>query len=292
MPKLSILMPVYNAMPYLPKAVQSILAQNYKDFELIIINDGSNDNSLKYLNNLNDSRIIILNKEKSGIVNSLNYGLSIVKGIYVGRMDGDDICSTNKFEKQINFLIQNHHIVCVGTSINYISQNGKKSGFPIFMPITHREIIKTIQNRKSAMIHPTILVRKEILLKIGGYRNDAIPVEDYDLFIRLSQEGELANIPSIEYSIRLHKNSTTANSIITGQKKFDEILLKYYGTSKQNNLTKIFDYYSVHFYKLGLRYYLNTKIPILGIIILIFSAILSPKRAILYLKRKLLLSNF
>ena len=109
-PMISVVMPVYNAEKYLDEAIKSILVQTCKDFEFIIINDGSNDKSLEIIEkyNIQDERIVLINRENRGLIASLNEGIEKTKGRYIARMDADDISLPDRFEKQIEFLFVIH----------------------------------------------------------------------------------------------------------------------------------------------------------------------------------------
>ena len=124
MKKISVLMPAYNAEKYIGEAIESILNQTYKDFEFIIINDGSIDRTEDIILSYDDPRIIYLkNKENSGIVASLNNGLKQAKGQYVARMDADDISLPTRFEKQLQYMESNQHIFVLGTSLILFGEN-------------------------------------------------------------------------------------------------------------------------------------------------------------------------
>ena len=131
MPTLSVIMSVYNAEKYLSQAIESILNQSFEDFEFIIIEDCSTDNSLKIIKNyvINDKRIRIIQKAKNkkmrGFIENLNIGLSEAKGKYIARMDSDDISHPDRFEKQVLFLDSHPNVFMVGSAINFIDENGK-----------------------------------------------------------------------------------------------------------------------------------------------------------------------
>lgn len=205
-PLISVLMPVYNCELYIKEAIESVLSQTFVDFELIIIDDFSTDTTLQLCNLFSDERIIIIAKDKnSGYTNSLNYGLSIARGKYIARMDGDDICMPERFEKQIAFLETNSDIVLCGTSYGVIGQKGIS-----LLPEIHEEIkIKLLAG--NCIVHPSVMFRKETLVT-NNLRYDAAmePAEDYDLWVRLSHIGKLHNLQECLLQYRVHDSQVSA----------------------------------------------------------------------------------
>lgn len=210
--KISVLMPVYNCEVYVEKAINSILNQTYTNFEFIIIDDCSTDNTLKICQSFQDHRIIIITKNRnSGISESLNYGLSIAKGKYIARMDGDDISVLSRFEKQIAFLESNTDIILCGTSYGLIREK-----VMFVLPETHEEIkIKLLS--ANCIVHPSVMFRKDILLVNNFiYDLEMEPAEDYDLWIRLSRIGKLHNLQECLLKYRVHDSQV---SVIRNEKQ-------------------------------------------------------------------------
>jgi glycosyltransferase involved in cell wall biosynthesis len=303
MPRLTIIMPVLNGMPYIKESAASILSQSFKDFRLIIINDGSTDGTGEYLCSLKDERItIIKNKTAKGVIDSFNEALKITDTEYVARADADDICHEQKFEKQIKFLDENKDVLLAGTSAYHLSEDGRHKGWKVTMPPDNTEIVKSLFNRYSAVIQPAAVMRTEAVKKVGGYRQDIYP-EDYDLYFRLIEHGKLANIQEYLYSIRLHKRSMTGQNIGPLQEKLEKLRISYIDyyrglyhrkgkeifrflekKRKSGTLTLFFDIKSVVYYRKGLAACLNGKY-ISGYLKLLASAVLSPKRTFNYSKR-------
>ena len=199
-------MPVYNCELYIRDAIESVLNQTFVDFEFIIIDDCSTDSTLQLCNLFTDERIIIITKDKnSGYTNSLNYGLSIAKGKYIARMDGDDICMPERFEKQVLFLEANPDIILCGTSYTVI---GKKGMYEL--PETHEEIkIKLLSG--NCIVHPSVMFRKDILVTNNVIYDVLMePAEDYDLWVRLSSMGKLHNLQECLVHYRVHEGQVSA----------------------------------------------------------------------------------
>ena len=123
--KISVLMPAWNAENYIAEAIESILAQSFYEFEFIIINDGSTDNTKQIIDSFSDERIISINKAHNGIAEALNIGLSIAKAPYIARFDADDICLANRLELQFAFLNAHPEYIVCGSDAEYISENGE-----------------------------------------------------------------------------------------------------------------------------------------------------------------------
>lgn len=204
LPLVSVLMPVFNCGLYIEESVQSVLNQAFSNFELIIIDDCSTDNTTDIIKKFSDSRIRLYEKgNNSGLIDSLNFGISIAKGEFIARMDGDDICLPERFSKQVNFLIENPDILMVGTAL-------KRFGViedEVIYPENHKDIaVRLCFN--SPFGHPTIMGRKWIFEKYK-YNKDFEDAEDYELWTHLVFEGKLANIGEVLLLYRTHKNQVS-----------------------------------------------------------------------------------
>lgn len=208
-PKVSIILPVYNAEAYIDKAIQSVLNQTFSDYELIIIDDGSIDKSIHLINNFKDPRIIFIkHTANQGLISTLNEGLQRAHGDYIARIDADDMWTdVDKLQKQITFLEQNTEYGVVGTWAYTIDENDKKIG-TIKNPTTDTQIRKWFLI-KNCLIHPSVLFRKDIALKSGSFLSDEKYVEDYGLWLRMGSFGRFANIPEYLMSYRIHSKSIT-----------------------------------------------------------------------------------
>ena len=203
---LTITLPVYNAMPYLRAAVESVLGQSYGDFEFLIIDDGSSDGSADYLRTLRDPRIKLSVRENRGLGTTLNELFSNSRTEYVARMDADDICEPHRLEKQMAFLCGHEDVVMLGTGIDFVVGNRIVDGF---RPLTeHSEIRQRLLQKRPGVGHPTIVVKRKAWEAVGGYRF-AGAGEDLDFCLRLCDFGRVANLPEALYHYRLCKDSLT-----------------------------------------------------------------------------------
>lgn len=209
MPKISVIMPVYNGGKYFKEAVESISKQTYKDFELIIINDGSTDDSLQVLNKLaeGDGRIKIISRENKGIVHSLNEGVKLSQGQYIARMDADDVSMPERLEKQINFMESNQDLVLCGTWAKKIDETGNKIG-EYKVPVTSSEIRKRILFH-NPFIHPSVMFRKDVFENVGGYNSFFKYIEDYELWTRLVFRHKTDNLPEMLLKYRIQGGQLT-----------------------------------------------------------------------------------
>jgi glycosyltransferase involved in cell wall biosynthesis len=208
-PAVSVVMPVFNTERYVAHALQSILDQTFTDFEFIILDDESTDSSVHIIQEFaeRDERIRFFPLEHRGYVSLLRRGLNHCRGEFVARMDSDDIALPDRFEKQIAYLQQNPDCVAVGSRVVLIDPYGAKVERPTHKT-THEEIEGELLNGVGwAMVHPTVMMRREPLMRVGGYREDLMVSEDLDLFLRLGEVGKLVNLPDVLLQYRQHLQS-------------------------------------------------------------------------------------
>ncbi|PYY25908.1 glycosyltransferase family 2 protein [Paenibacillus illinoisensis] len=192
MPRISVIMPVYNNAPFVQESISSILRQTFADLELIIIDDGSTDGSTGMIYNINDERVKkIFHPVSLGVAASLNQGLDVAQGEYIARMDGDDIAALNRLEVQAYYMDQHPDIDVCGTAYtqNYLG--------PVkFNPLDHEEI-KAWLLFHCCILHPSVMMRKSSIERVGiRYDLNYPHAEDFELWTRLSFSGaKLANIP-------------------------------------------------------------------------------------------------
>lgn len=205
-PKVTVLMPVYNGGMFIAQAIESILNQTYRDFEFIIIDDGSTDDSVCIINTYKDARIILLKNERNlGLPTSLNIGLDIAKGEYVARMDCDDISFPERFEKQVKYLDCHKEIGIVGT---WMELFGDKRGIISKAPINFNEI-KCSLLLFSSISHATIMFRRSLFNKYNlRYDPDYYACEDYELFSRVFKNINATSLSEILYKYRIHEMQT------------------------------------------------------------------------------------
>ena len=233
---ISVIMSVYNGEKYLVQAIDSILNQTYQNFEFIIIDDCSTDNSSHILQEYakKDSRIKIIKKEKNigikGFIENLNLGISIAKGKYIARMDQDDVSLPERFQKQVDFLENNPEITLVGAQLNLINEQNKITGEAI-AALQHRDIVKRITSQIQ-LFHPVIMFRKDQNIQ---YREKFLYCEDYDLYLNLITQGKkLANLNEKLLHYRILESSISRKGDNFVKKLMVEKALYFYKLRKEN----------------------------------------------------------
>lgn len=209
-PKISVIMPNYNCEKYIAEAIESILIQTFTDFEFIIIDDGSSDNSWNIIQEYvkKDHRIIaIKNEENLKICKTLNKWIDLARWEYIARMDSDDISIVDRFEKQVQFLDKNLDVWIVGWTMEIMDENWNVYSQRKYN-LNDAEIRKKLF-RYSPFCHATTMYRKSIISKIGGYNIFLHDAEDYDLYFRIWKISNFSNITAVLYKMRVNKNSVT-----------------------------------------------------------------------------------
>lgn len=208
-PKVSVVMPVYNAETYLGEAVDSILNQTFPDFELIAVNDGSPDGSGAILDAFaaRDTRVRHVRRENGGVTAALQTGLGVARGNYIARMDSDDIARPERFEKQVKKLDSEPDIVALGTQFLSIDPDGRPLKV-IPLPLEHAEIdARLVGEQGLALCHPSVMMRADVLKTAGGYDTRFPKAQDIELFLRLAEVGRLVNLPDVLMEYRQHLGS-------------------------------------------------------------------------------------
>ena len=202
-------MSVYNCERFLREAMESILDQSFRDFEFIVIDDGSTDRCPSILDSYqkSDARLTVYHQENRGLIESLNRGCSIARGKYMARMDADDIAVRDRLTWQVEFLDTHPKVAVVGGGVEWIDANGKS--LIVCRHPSEDQQIKAALLRNCALWHPTVLLRKEVFVRAGGYRRVVVDAEDYDLWLRIAEHFELANLETIVLKYRIHADQVT-----------------------------------------------------------------------------------
>jgi len=223
-PKVTVLMSVYNGGKYLREAIDSILVQSFKDFEFLIIDDGSTDSSSDIIRSYTDPRIrLIKNEENIGLTHSLNKGLKLARGEYIARMDADDISLPERLEKQVHFLDEHMGVGLVSSSYIKINMAGEEIGFQK-VAIENDEIKERLL-QFNCFCHPSAVFRRECVERVGAYRETFEIAQDYDLWLRIAEEFEVANVEESLCKWRVCTDS------ITTRKKVQQELYHHLASS-------------------------------------------------------------
>jgi glycosyltransferase involved in cell wall biosynthesis len=210
-PSVSVVMAVYDAEPYLALAIESILAQSFRDFELIAVDDGSRDGSLAILERFaaRDPRVRVIRRAHGGLVPTRNAALAEALGEFVAVMDADDVAHPERLARQVAHLRAHPEVLVVGAEVEIIDPDGwpiRKGG----VPLEHAGIDAALMaGRGEALCHPVATFRRDALLAAGGYREGIPHAEDLDLYLRLAERGRLANLPDTLLRYRHHLRKTS-----------------------------------------------------------------------------------
>lgn len=213
-PRVSVILPCHNGEAYLREAIRSILDQTYTDFELIVVDDGSTDGSPAILHDmaLDDRRLRIVTQVNGGIVAALNTAMDHARGEYIARMDADDVSFPERLAFQVSYLDRHPEVVIVGghavgdrhptpASTRTCGGRHTRTDLTVFPP------------RVAVSMHPLIMMRAAALRAMGGYRHDYRHAEDYDLFIRASAFGRIANPPVDVLFYRRHESAISIGNV-------------------------------------------------------------------------------
>ncbi len=256
---ISVLMTTYNCAPYIEQAIRSILNQTHKDFEFLIIDDGSTDKTEEIMNQFNDTRIRYIKRNHFGRSAALNYGLKNASFNTIALMDADDIAEKNRFEVQLNALQKHPEFHVIGSNVTFINEYGKiicEKKYPEF----HDEI-EFMMPVQSAVCNPTAIIKREIFERVGYYKIEYKYAEDHELFLNLIYHGyKFYNVQDalLKYRIRFMKTdeSKTKESNLISYKLGTNYLNRLNMESSQ--LGSRFSYY----FRMGLIEYYRGSLSI------------------------------
>lgn len=210
-PLVSVVMPVYNGEKYVVEAVESILAQTFTDYEFIVVDDGSTDSTPELLKPYIEQGVIVHRQSKNlGLVEALNTGWRMAKGAYIAIMHADDVSLPERLSEQVTYLQSHQAVGIIGSSVQMIERNSTNldkvlvnseplvNGWEIFFACP--------------LAHPTVIIKKHLLELSGGYRQEMLSTEDYDLWARLSQMTLISNVKRVLLHYRVWDGSITANN--------------------------------------------------------------------------------
>lgn len=227
MPLVSVIMPVFNGELYLAEAIDSILSQTFTDFELIIVDDGSEDNSIDFMHTYRkrDKRVSIYQLEENmGMADARNHGIAAAAGKYITTMDCDDISLPQRLELQVDFLEADPEVGAVGTSGQAMNEDLSKKLFDLSVPSEHCVIV--LDNFVGlSFIYTTVMVRSVVMRAVGGYQPGRRSGEERELYWRMlwDTRTRFANLPQNLYIYRQHKRSFNANRDAKLKAETDEI---------------------------------------------------------------------
>ncbi|RPE08572.1 glycosyltransferase [Chitinophaga lutea] len=210
-PYISVILPVYNSAAWVAATIHSILGQTFGDFELIVINDGSTDNSETVIRSFPDSRIRYLDQPNRGLVATLNRGIAEARGRYLARIDADDICLPERFAKQAAWLDAHPGTALVGSFVVFINERGEETGSWAGDRDHHTAAqIRQALPYLNCMTHPSVMART-VVMREYGYNPLQQHIEDYDLWLRMQADGVvMEKVPEVLLQYRVHSASVTS----------------------------------------------------------------------------------
>ncbi len=227
-PKISVLLPVYNAEKYIAEAINSILAQSYQNFELIILNDGSTDSSLAVINRYQNNPLVkIVTHENKGLIATLNKGITLAKGEYIARMDADDIAYPRRFQKQLALFEANESLGVCSTSTEDFGAANR-----VVIRSENNDILKATLLFLPPFSHPATMIKRSVLIDNNiSYREEFKHCEDFDLWSQLAPYCRFSNVTEVMLRYRVHPEQVT-NS-------FSEVVLDAHFRICQRNLSAL-----------------------------------------------------
>jgi glycosyltransferase involved in cell wall biosynthesis len=207
-PAITVLMPTYNAGNYIREAIESVLAQTFTDFELLIINDGSTDQTIDVIAGFNDPRIVVISQENKGVAPALNVGLQHAHANYIARFDADDICYPHRLQLQYDFMQRHPEYQIIGSAADYVDVEGNylftqdPAGFS-------NAQIQELKYSVCPFMHPCVMYRKDMVLAHGGYNELAYTFEDHLLWRTILESEKACNLSEALIKFRLNPESIT-----------------------------------------------------------------------------------
>ncbi len=223
-PLVSVLLPAYNAAPFVGQAIDSVLTQSYENFELLVFDDGSADNTWEIIANFSDVRIKKIRNEKNiGLIATLNKGIKLASGTYLARMDADDIAFPQRLEKQVHFMEQHPEVVLCGTAFICFG-NGEEA---VVRYPTEDAPLRWKMLYQCPFGHPTVMMRLATLHTHNLYYAQAYQhCEDFELWTRLAEIGQVANLSEVLLKYRLHEESVSQKFVEIQQEHTKKVLIR------------------------------------------------------------------
>ena len=210
MPEVAVLMTVYNGLPFLEKAVESILSQTLKDFRFVIVDDGSTDGTAEYLKSVEDDRVSVLTQSNQGTAAAANLGLGQIETPFIARMDADDIAMSDRLAIQLEYMKQHPDVGIIGSQVAPIGDTSH--GGSLALPTSHQQIFKAMMEGRHGLAHSSLMLRTKTLKEIGGYWSLPL-IDDWDMMLRMGEVSSMANINEVLLHYRVHQGSLNGQSM-------------------------------------------------------------------------------
>jgi glycosyltransferase involved in cell wall biosynthesis len=206
-PEVSVLMSCYNGGRWLREAIDSVIAQTFDDFELILVDDGSSDETWSIIESYRDRdrRIVAVSKSHTGLADSLNVGIAKARGAWIARLDQDDLCEPTRLEEQVNFVSNHPDVVLLGTGCLEIDNQGRAIKRHEY-PSDHHDLVRRLERLRAFFPHSSAFYRADDVRKAGGYVSRIHRSEDSRLWLELTSRGNIACLPKLLVRIRRHSS--------------------------------------------------------------------------------------
>ncbi len=230
-PEVSILLPYRNAVVTLPECIDSIKAQSFENYEIIAIDDASDDGSTDVLEMFGDCRLRVIRNDRPGLVNALNLGLAHCNAPLVARMDADDIMLPQRLQSQRRYMREHYDVVLLATQVEKFPVERVRAGYREYMRwqnsvTSHADIAAQIYI-ESPFAHPSVMFRRDSIIAAGAYRDGAFP-EDYELWLRLYHQGfRMEKLPQVLLRWRESENRLSRVSDSYAREAFDRLRAEY-----------------------------------------------------------------
>lgn len=197
-------------MPYVREAVQSVLDQTFTNWQCVIVNDGSTDDTRDYLESIRDRRVILIHQQNAGTAMAANRGLAQCRSRYIARLDADDVALATRLAEQVAFLDTHPKVALLGTQVAPMGACG--TGSSLKLPVEHGDIMNALMAGRHAMAQSSIMVRSEVIRSMGGYWPMRYG-EEYDLMLRIGEVAQLANLDRVLLHYRVHEASMNGSGM-------------------------------------------------------------------------------
>jgi len=210
-PSISVVMPAFNAEDFIGTAIKSILGQDYRDFELIVVDDGSTDKTTRIAEDFQkrDPRISVLRQKNAGQAAANNAGIGVARGEFIARMDADDVALSNRLTTQLRYLSENPDTVVVGSNMWLCDSSGRRLR-KSHVPLTNAGIRRALfRYGSNPLNNPTVLFRRQSWIDVGGERPGLTLAHDLDLWLRMAGRGKMTNLPEPLLDYRVHASQAS-----------------------------------------------------------------------------------
>jgi hypothetical protein len=210
---ISVVMSVFNGQAFLSEAIESILGQTFRAFEFVVIDDGSTDKTREIISAYasRDARMRVFCHKNKGRAESLNIGISLAKGNYIARMDADDVAPPHRLQDQDDFMQHHPEVGLLGGAVELINTQGHV--FKTVRPPLQDSEIRSAMLHYNPIFHSSVIMRKEVVLAVGGYRKALFDADDYDLFLRIGEQSRFANLGEPVLQYRIHANQVSVQNM-------------------------------------------------------------------------------